>query len=270
MDDTAAAVNPLRSSSSSIPVGSWPSASHNRLMSGSSGSPLPARPRSRPPGRPPVRRAATAPGPAPVAPARRPPRPGVSTSAAPSRISRWQPRAIGLWIEPGRANTSRPASAASRAVISAPERVGRLDHHGAQAEPDQDAVAAGEMRPQRLRAGRVLADHRAGLRRSAPCSARWRARIGDVGTGAEHRDGRAADRQGGLVRGGIDPRRQPAGDAQAGPRQRGGELAGVGAAAGAWPHGCRRWRPPVATAGPRRRPRTASPAARRSAAAAAG
>ena len=36
------------------------------------------------------------------------------------RISRWQPRASGLWIEPGIANTSRPCSAASRAVISDP------------------------------------------------------------------------------------------------------------------------------------------------------
>ena len=37
-------------------------------------------------------------------------------------MRRWQPRALGLWIEPGIAKTSRPASAASRAVIRAPER----------------------------------------------------------------------------------------------------------------------------------------------------
>src|SRR3546814_11998458 len=48
--------------------------------------------------------------------------PAASTRPAPSRIRRWQPRAIGLWIEPGTANTSRPASLARRAVIRAPER----------------------------------------------------------------------------------------------------------------------------------------------------
>ena len=44
-----------------------------------------------------------------------------STSLAPCLISAWQPRACGEWIEPGIANTSRPASAASRAVISEPD-----------------------------------------------------------------------------------------------------------------------------------------------------
>ncbi len=47
----------------------------------------------------------------------------VSTSLAPWRISLWQPRASGLWIEPGTANTSRPCSPASRAVISEPLRL---------------------------------------------------------------------------------------------------------------------------------------------------
>ncbi len=41
----------------------------------------------------------------------------VSVSFAPCRISSWQPRLKGLWMEPGIANTSRPQEAASRAVI---------------------------------------------------------------------------------------------------------------------------------------------------------
>ena len=45
----------------------------------------------------------------------------LSTSLAPWRSSAWQPRAWGEWIEPGMANTSRPCSAASRAVISEPD-----------------------------------------------------------------------------------------------------------------------------------------------------
>jgi hypothetical protein len=36
-------------------------------------------------------------------------------------MSSWQPRASGLWIEPGRAKTSRPAIPARRAVIREPE-----------------------------------------------------------------------------------------------------------------------------------------------------
>ena len=45
----------------------------------------------------------------------------LSTSLAPCLISAWQPRACGVWIEPGIANTSRPASAARRAVMSDPD-----------------------------------------------------------------------------------------------------------------------------------------------------
>ncbi len=45
-----------------------------------------------------------------------------STSAAPSRINAWAPRLAGEVTGPGTAMTSRPNSAASRAVISAPLR----------------------------------------------------------------------------------------------------------------------------------------------------
>ena len=43
------------------------------------------------------------------------------TNVAPSRISALQPCARGSSVEPGTAMTSRPASAASRAVISEPD-----------------------------------------------------------------------------------------------------------------------------------------------------
>jgi hypothetical protein len=39
---------------------------------------------------------------------------------APWRISAWQPRESGEWMDPGMAKTSRPPSAASLAVISDP------------------------------------------------------------------------------------------------------------------------------------------------------
>ena len=45
----------------------------------------------------------------------------VSTSVAPWRISAWQPRTWGAWMEPGMANTSRPCSAAKRAVMREPD-----------------------------------------------------------------------------------------------------------------------------------------------------
>ena len=45
------------------------------------------------------------------------------TSVAPFRIRRFAPAARGSSGEPGTASTSRPASAASRAVINDPERV---------------------------------------------------------------------------------------------------------------------------------------------------
>ena len=44
----------------------------------------------------------------------------VSTSFAPWRISAWQPRDSGEWMEPGMAKTSRPHSPARRAVMSEP------------------------------------------------------------------------------------------------------------------------------------------------------
>ncbi len=45
----------------------------------------------------------------------------VSTSLAPSRISLWQPRENGEWIDPGMAKRSRPCSPAMRAVMSEPD-----------------------------------------------------------------------------------------------------------------------------------------------------
>ncbi len=130
---------------------------------------------------------------------RRAPRSASSTSAAPSRISRWQPRAIGLWIEPGTANTSRPASAARRAVISAPER-SRPRPPACPASPARMRLRLGKCSRARAGAGRVFADHRAARRRCRASSAALPRRVGDVRAGAEHGDGAAAGGQRGLVR----------------------------------------------------------------------
>ena len=62
-------------------------------------------------------------------------------------MSWWQPRASGLWMEPGMANTSRPATPASRAVISEPELLRRFDHQRAVAQARDDAIALRESRP---------------------------------------------------------------------------------------------------------------------------
>ena len=45
----------------------------------------------------------------------------VSTSCAPCRSKSWHPLARGEWMEPGMAKTSRPYSAAMRAVIRDPD-----------------------------------------------------------------------------------------------------------------------------------------------------
>ena len=96
----------------------------------------------------------------------------VSISVAPSRSSWLVPRWRGSSGEPGTAMTSRPCSAARRAVISEPELRGRLDHHDARARGRRSAgCGAGNGAPG-ARAERPLGDHGAGLRRSAPSARR--------------------------------------------------------------------------------------------------
>ena len=78
----------------------------------------------------------------------------VSTSFAPSRIRRWQPREVRLSTRPGTANTSRPCSMACRAVISAPAAVARLDHDHPQRQPADEPVPLRKGAGQRRGPGR--------------------------------------------------------------------------------------------------------------------
>ena len=112
---------------------------------------------------------------------------GDSTSCTPSRMSRWQPRAMGLWIEPGTANTSRPASAASRAVMRAPDLICASTTRVPSAEPGDDAVAPRELPGVARCPWWVFAHHHAALRDLFhQCGVAWRIRRVDAR--AEHRD----------------------------------------------------------------------------------
>ena len=90
------------------------------------------------------------------------------TKVAPSRISELQPCARGSSGEPGTAITSRPASAASRAVISEPDRGAASTTTVPSDKPGDDPVAIGEM-------ARAAARSPAAFRR-APAPARIIAR----------------------------------------------------------------------------------------------
>ncbi len=92
----------------------------------------------------------------------------VSTSVAPSRSSWLVPRWRGSSGLPGTAMTSRPCSAARRAVISEPDCGAASTTTHAEAEPGDQPVAAREVARLGHGAERPLGDHGAGLRRSAP------------------------------------------------------------------------------------------------------
>ena len=184
----------------------------------------------------------------------------------PARISRWQPRASGLWIEPGSANTSRPASAASRAVISAPERSAASTTSVASDSPAIRRLREGKCwRGSACRAGARSARRRrrrcARAARDCRADSSWSGPVPSTAT-VRRRFQRAE------VRGGVDARGQAAGDDQAGAGEGAGELRARCRARRRWAGGCRRSRPADARAGPDRRRRTAPPAdARRRAAA---
>ena len=84
-------------------------------------------------------------------------------SVAPSRISWLQPCARGSSGEPGTAITSRPASAASRAVISEPDRGAASTTTVPALRPGDDPVAVGEVPRPRLGARRHFGDHQPAL-----------------------------------------------------------------------------------------------------------
>ena len=69
----------------------------------------------------------------------------VSTSFAPWRMSAWQPRDGGEWIEPGMASTSRPWSVASRAAMSEPLPTAASTTKRSERQPADQAVAYREV-----------------------------------------------------------------------------------------------------------------------------
>ena len=170
----------------------------------------------------------------------------VSTSFAPSRMSLWQPLENGEWIDPGIANTSRPCSPASRAVMSEPERQRRLDDEHACARPLIRRLRRGKFCSQRRRAGREFGDDAAALgdrvrelamaRRIDAVEARCR-RTASVEPGALERASCAAR---------VDAEREP-GDDRSGRRR---DSARANARALSMPCGVALRLPTIASAGP--------------------
>ena len=85
----------------------------------------------------------------------------LSTSLAPWRISAWQPRDSGEWIEPGIAKTSRPVLGRQPRGDQRARLQRRLDHQRAARQAGNDAVAHREVLRQRRRARREFADQHA-------------------------------------------------------------------------------------------------------------
>ncbi|MCY1433587.1 hypothetical protein D9M71_496190 [compost metagenome] len=98
-----------------------------------------------------------------------------------------------------------------------------LDHQHAEGQPADDAVAPGEIAGVRRRRQRQLGDQRAALGNDALSQPAVALGIDALETGAEHRHGGAAGRQGALVGGAVDAQRQPAGDHEAAAGQAAGE-----------------------------------------------
>ncbi len=126
---------------------------------------------------------------------------------------------------PGTAATSRPASAAQRAVISEPLLLRRLDHDDDARAARDDPVADREVPRLRTRSGRELGEERAPLEdpRAQPVVRRG---IGDVDATAEDAPRLAPllERRG--VRRRVDPVREARDDDDPRPREAGGDEAG--------------------------------------------
>ena len=118
-----------------------------------------------------------------------------STSLAPWRISAWQPRDCGEWIEPGIAKTSRPASTAAPRRDQRARLQGRLDHQRAARQAGDDAVAHRKVLCQWRRAERELADDEA-VGRDAVRQCAMALRIDPIQSGADDRDRRRRRRRG--------------------------------------------------------------------------
>ena len=107
---------------------------------------------------------------------------------------------------PGTANTSRPSSMASRAVISAPDRAAASTTTTARARPERILIAFGKVMASRRRAGWILGDER-------PLFGEFFGQlsmfggIDAVGAGAPHRPTRPPGGEGPAVRRLIDATR---------------------------------------------------------------
>ena len=182
-----------------------------------------------------------------AAPAPRGCRAALSTSLAPCLMSAWQPRDCGEWIEPGIANTSRPASSASRAVISEPDCTAASTTSVPRASAGDDAVALiGKFSA----SGGVPSANSLTIRPSAAMRLRERAMPARVDDGrARCRRRRSCRRRAGRARlraprrrcRAPGPRRRPS-------RRRSGAAAKARAFSSALRAsgcGCRRWRSPA-------------------------
>ncbi len=111
-------------------------------------------------------------------------------ASRPSRMSRWPPFENGEWIDPGSANTSRPCSPASRAVMSDPDDSVASTTSTPRARPLTRRLRRGKFCLQRRRARRELGDDEPARRELVREIAVARG-IDAIGPGADHRDAAA-------------------------------------------------------------------------------
>ena len=164
---------------------------------------------------------------------------GVSTSAAPSLMSRWQPRASALCMEPGTASTSRPCSPARRAVMSDPERAAASITSTPSESPDISRLRCGKFSASGgMPGGNSETSAPRAAMAAASCSVFGR--IDAVESGAADRDRDAARGQCAAMRRGIDADREPAGDREPGAGERRRKLECGLPSGRQLPRGCRR------------------------------
>ena len=152
-----------------------------------------------------------------------------SQSAAPWRIRSLVPLARGSSGEPGTASTSRPCSAARRAVISEPERSSASTTTTASDRPEMIRLRRGKSRACAPGARRALGDHAAALD-DARVEVGVLGRIDVVDPAAQHRHRAGGKRA--LVRRGVDAARQAGDDHIAGLAELAGQAAGEPLAGG--------------------------------------
>ena len=138
-----------------------------------------------------------------------------STSLAPCLISAWQPRDCGEWIEPGIANTSRPASSGLARGDQRARGQRGLDHQRAARQPGDHAVALRKVLGQRRHAELELRQQQAVLGDAVRQRAMAR-RVDAVQPGADHGNRAAAAGQAALVRSAVDAQRHAGDDGQTG------------------------------------------------------